>query len=188
MNQEGLPTRGPRGGDLTASPTREGRLTPLNAEFIEGLPTLHKFKKQETTIPGTKNEQPWHRMAAFMLLAGRTSSEIAAAAGVAPQTVSNLRGLRWFQELLAVLANETGQDITGLLQAEAAQSVETLVSLRDDPETPARVRLSAAQTLLEQAHGKPTQKIISAVSHSTHRNPSEEMEALKEELRTLRQR
>lgn len=174
---------GPRGGDLSNEKNvPQHRQAGLNAEALEGGPGLHHFV--DTASMGLKNEQPWHRMAAYMLLAGRTNSEIAMAAGVIPQTVCILRAQRWFQELLATLANERGSDILGLLDSEAAASIATLVEIRDDPEAGARARLSAATTLLEQAHGKPIQKII---SHSTRSNasPQDEMAEVERELANL---
>lgn len=180
---------GPRGGNLN-NPAQypHRRIANLNIELnAAGTHTLHRFEKPDTAAPGRANEQPWHRMAAFMLLAGRTNSEIGLAANVEATTVSHLRSQRWFQELLAVLANEQGDDLIGLLQSEAAASLQKLCFLRDNAESE-RIQLAAAQTLFEQAHGKPTQKIISAVSHSVHRSPQEEMDEINQELKTLQAR
>jgi hypothetical protein len=46
-------------------------------------------------------------MAAYMLNAGRTNSEIAIAAGVKAGEVGVLRQQRWFQELCATIADST---------------------------------------------------------------------------------
>lgn len=185
--QMALEAVGPRGGNLgnpVSNPER--RNAELNVKLTEAGPALHRF--EDKAVAGLKNEQPWHRMAAFMLLNGRTNSEIAMAAQKTAQEVSNLRAQRWFQELIAVLGNETGADIVGVLQSEALASIETIVHLRDDSDLPARVRLSAAQTLLEQAHGKPVQKIISNVSHSVHASPQDELDAIQQELAALREK
>jgi hypothetical protein len=124
-------------------------------------------------------------MAAYMLNAGRTNSEIAVAANVAVEAVSQLRANKWFQELCAVIANTEGEEIVGLLRAETAASVEKLVSLRDFAENE-NVQLSAARTLIEQAHGKPLQKIVSATSRTTYASPEDEYRALQDELSALR--
>lgn len=179
---------GPRGGNLeNTSGSVEARRTSHNMEpeAQTGLPKLHRF--EDTATAGLKNEQPWHRMAAFMLLAGRTNSEIGMAAGVTAQQVSFVRAQRWFQELMATLANVSGDEILGLLKAEAAASLEKLVVLRDNAESE-RIQLSAAQTLLEHAVGKPTQKIVSHTSHSVHATPEDEMRSIEEDLRVLRDR
>lgn len=137
---------------------------------------------------GLKNEQSWHRMAAYMLLAGRTNSEIAAAAGVMPGQVVIVRAQRWFQQLLGTLANEVGQDVLGVIQAEALASVETLVSIRDDRDASNKDRLAAAQHLLEQSIGKPTQKVVSSVRHGVLGPPEQEMADVLSELKALRDR
>lgn len=134
---------------------------------------------------GVMNEQPWHRMAAYMLNAGRTNSEIAMAAGVRPGEVSILKSQRWFQELCATIANDDGEEILGALKSECLNSIQKLVDLRDCAESET-VQLAAARTLVEQAHGKPTQKIISDVTSRRAASPKEEMEQLNEELAALK--
>ena len=127
---------GPYGGDLTA-PVRmpERRNARFNGGVdVNGAPGLHRFEKATDVVKmGLKNEQPWHRMAAYMLLAGRTNSEIAMAANVHSPEVSTLRAQRWFQDLMATLANEAGADIAGLLSSEAQNSLNMMVDIRDDP-------------------------------------------------------
>lgn len=181
---------GPLGGNLDdPHQSPEARRAPLNAlvDPFTGFPQLHrKDGFEDTARPGRKNEQAWHRMAAFMLLAGRTNSEIAAAAGVVPETVSSLRANRWFQELLATLANVDGEEVVGVIRAEALASVEKLVSLRDDPEVTARVQLAAATTLLEHAAGKPTQRVLSVSASTTFGSESDELAAIRSELQALR--
>lgn len=178
--------KGPKGGNLdnpVFNPER--RRASLNAKPNEtGLPGLHKY--EDVTRQGLKNEQPWHRMAAFMLLAGRTNSEIAMSANVGVMEVSILRSQRWFQELLATLANEAGQDVMGVLASETLASIEKVVALRDGAESE-RVQLAAAQLLIEQSNGKAVQKVVSVTSHSVYKSPSEEHHALIEELHNLRQ-
>ena len=181
---------GPNGGNLERPINSHYRREPLNAVRKEdGTIGLHSSSTKEwkdTSVNGLQKEHPWHRMAGFMLLQGRTNSEIALAAGVTAQAVSNLRAQRWFQELLAVLANEQGQDIQGLMASEAAASVELLVGIRDDSDQPARVRADVAKFLIEQTVGKPTQKIVTARTSSTaSADLHAEMEALQNEIRAL---
>lgn len=183
---------GPRGGDLNhPNGKREYRIQGLNVAGGEAGMQLHRFERPETTVVGRRDEQPWHRMAAFMLLAGRTNSEIALAANVTPIAVAHIRAQRWFQELLAVLANEAGQDIMGLLQSEAQASLNKMIEIRDAvPTTPSiasdRLSYQAAKDLLELAHGKATQTVISSISHTTHVDPSEEMADIQQQLAALR--
>lgn len=150
-----------------------------------GLNGLHRFPdKSDSERHGLKNEQPWHRMAAYMLNAGRTNSEIALAANVDVGHVSTVRAQRWFQELCATIANNTGEELLGLLTSEAADSINKLVTLRDSADSE-RVQLSAAVTLLEHARGKPTQTVISDVTHRVNKDPREERAELLRELAAM---
>lgn len=166
------------------------RKKELNADLdpATNLPQLHRFEKQDAAYHGLKNEQPWHRMAAIMLIHGHTNSEIALHAGVTPQHVSNVRAQRWFQQLLATLANEQGQEVSGLLAAEAVASIETMVALRDFGESE-RVRLAAAQALFEHANGKAVQKTIihSTTSRANFSTPEEELVHIEAQIRDIRQ-
>lgn len=182
---------GPRGGDLEIPSVMSDpawRRKELNVVVNpDGSTGLHRFGPfHDTATSGTKNEQPWHLMAAYMLNAGRTNSEIALAANVAPQTVSQLRAQRWFQERCAQIANKEGEEILGAIKAEVLDSINTIVQLRDDPDVSARVRLSAAISIVEHGKGKPAQTIISDV---THRNmsPQEEMDEIQTRLHQIRQ-
>lgn len=182
---------GPKGGDVDRISKRpEARRSGLKAEVLpNGGLGLHRFGPfVDKADLGLKNEQPWHRMAAYMLNAGRTNSEIALAAGVTPQYVSHVRANRWFQELCATIANENGEEVLGALNSYTLEAIEGIHEIASDPETPSRVRLSAYTTLLEQAHGKPTQKIVSDISHSVKRSPTEEMTEIQQELAAIRNR
>lgn len=180
---------GPKGGNLNNPAQHPER---RNASYNATDTGLHRSEGfRDTAGPGLKNEQPWHAMAAYMLLAGRTNSEIAMAAGVTPQSICTLRANRWFQEKLALLANEHGQDILGLLQGEAHASLQRMIEVRDaiyEKPTIATERLAyqAAKDIFELAHGKATQTVISSVSHTTHSSPSEEMESINQQLNALR--
>jgi hypothetical protein len=177
---------GPRGGNLS-NPAQhpEWRKSEFNGSIEKGL---HRFvDPEDKATGGQKNEQVWHRMAAFMLVAGRTNSEIAMAAGVTPGEISLLKQQRWFQELCATIANEEGEEVLGYLSSEAVASISKLVDLRDLAESES-IQLAAARTLLEQAHGKPVQKVISDVTSRRGMSPQEEMEQLQNELAALRNR
>jgi hypothetical protein len=177
---------GPQGGNLS-NPAQhpEWRKSEFKGSVQSGL---HRFvDENDVANAGLKNEQVWHRMAAFMLIAGRTNSEIAMAAGVQPGEVAILKQQRWFQELCATIANEEGEEILGVLKSEAVESIQKLVTLRDFAESES-IQFSAARTLIEQACGKPVQKVISDVTSRRASSPQEEMEQLKNELAALRNR
>lgn len=172
---------GPRGGNLENPLQHPER---RRSDFNGAKETLHRFSPGDDSARcGLKNEQPWHRMAAFMLLAKRTNSEIAAAAGVTPEAVSLVRGQRWFQQLLGTLANDAGEEVIAVIQGEALASVERIIAIRDHAESD-RVALSAATTLLEHATGKPVQKTVTS-SRPSHLTPQEEFTQIQEELAAM---
>ena len=180
---------GPQGGNLDNPVLHpHWREAGLNVETLPGGGIgLHRFEPTDgkTATLGNRNEQPWHRMAAYMLNAGRTNSEIAMAAGVTPNTVSQIRAQKWFQELCAIIANKEGEEITGLIHSYVAEAVEGIHDIATSAESD-RVRLSAYNILLEQGRGKPLQRTVSLNGHTTL-SPEDEMAELTQELRNLRQ-
>lgn len=175
--------RGPRGADLTTQVQADARKSPFNAPTTStGVRGLHRY--HDVGVVGIKNEKPWHRMAAYMLANGMSNAAVAKAAGVTTAAVTTLKGQRWFQELLATISNETGENIAALIQSEAIASIQTIVELRDDTEVRPNVRLSAAVTLLEHAKGKPTQAIITT-NTTAPSDPRAELESVQAELAAL---
>jgi hypothetical protein len=184
---------GPKGGNLDAPNQPEARRAGHNGGLNEatGLPGLHRYGSgkefSDVAAVGVKNEKPWHRMAAFMLLAYRTNSEIAMAAGVDVDAVKTLRNQRWFQELLATLANEQGQDLQAAVTAHAHDAINRLAEIAsgDFKELGVRNVLAANLAIIDHSKGKPTQTILSSVSHSTM-EASEEMASIQQQLAALR--
>lgn len=174
--------RGPLGGNLNHPRQQpECRRATFSPRSEGGL---HRF--EDTASTGHQNELPWHRMAAYMLINRRTNSEIAMAAGVEMATISHLRANRWFQELLATIANEQGEEVTGIIAGHAIDAVNTIADVMNDPEATRRERITAAQILLEQAQGKPVQKNINLNENRRSRDPQEELAGILEELNSLR--
>lgn len=192
-NTNGATRLGPKGGDLDKPNGSAARSAGLKGGIdpATGLPGLHRFrtneKFQDTAAPGIACEQPWHRMAAFMLLAGRTNSEIAMAASVSADSVGNLRAQRWFQELLATLANEQGQDLQAAITTHAHDAINRLAEIAqgDLKEMGVRNVLAANLAIVEHAKGKATQTILSSVSHTTM-EAAEEMASIQQQLAALR--
>lgn len=182
---------GPNGGNLKnpaqfPQHRRAEHNAPIDPET--GLPGLHRFEKPDTATCGIKDEKYWHHMAAYMILAGRTNSEIAMAARVTPEHVSHVRGQRWFQILLGTLANRDGEDYQAAINTHAHNAINRIAEIAsgDVKELGVRNVLSANQLLVEHAMGKPTQRIVSSVSHTTHASPDAEMADIQQQLAALR--
>lgn len=182
--------KGPNGGNLNAPRLAPHNRSPLNAkQTIDDTLALHRKEHPYTPVArmALKDEQVWHRMAAYMLLAGRTNAEIALAAQVEPGTVSLLRSQQWFQELLAVLANRDGEEITGAFKSHALAAIERVAHLAEYAENE-RTKLAANVVIIEQAAGKPVQKNYNINAATNFSNEKEEYEAIQQELAALRAR
>lgn len=177
---------GPRGGDVNnPNLAPEFRKSGFNGSIEHGL---HRYvDPKDVANRGIKDEKVWHRMAAYMIVAGRTDSEIGGSAGVKPGEVAILKQQRWFQELLATIANQDGEEITGMLKSEVLASIVKLSNLRDFAESES-VQALCARTLIEQSEGKPVQKVISDNVHRRGQSPQEEMQAIYQELEMLKGR
>lgn len=178
---------GPKGGNPdgpTIARAQERRSRFNGGKLENGEFTLHAFV--DTATHGNKDEQPWHRMAAHLLLRGMSNRQVAEAAGVALSTIGTLRGQRWFQEFLALEAAKTGQSISQVIKGEVLASLETLLEIRDDPEASRREKMLAAQIIIEHGEGKPVQKVLSISTHTNYGSNTEEYQALKEELALLK--
>lgn len=192
--------KGPRGGRIdnpVYHPENRNRaLTAPIVETKEGerIIGLHDPRVEDTTRPGIEREQPWHRMAAHMLNRGFTNIEVADAADVNPGTVSTLRAQRWFNELCAELSSDKEKTIRARLDGYGLEAVEAIHAIATDasvddkgnPLIPARVKLTAHTTLLEQAIGRPTQKILSVSATTSFSSEREEYDAIMQELQTIR--
>ena len=196
---DGTPRRGPRGG-LIDNPTYhpEARNAPLSARIIETkdgekIVGLHDSREQDSTRHGVQAEKPWHRMAAHMLNRGFTNIDVADAAGVDPGMVSILRAQRWFNELCATLAEDKEKVIRARLDGYALDAVEEIAKIafndavneKGEAIVPARVRLTAQTTLLEQAVGRPTQKVLSVSATTSFSSEREEYDAIMQELQKI---
>ncbi len=185
-----LQLTGPRGGNLNnPQQNPEARRTPFQPIQLadSSMPGLHRGKEfKDVATFGLVNEQPWHRMAALMILNGYTNVEIAMSAKVKPGEVSILRSQRWFQELLSQIANDKGEEITGILEGYSTDAVEQIHDIMQNAESD-RVRLSAAITILEQVRGKPKQ-FIQSETRTGKLDPKTELEELERDIQALQNR
>lgn len=134
-----------------------------------------------------EHEQPWHRACAYMFALGASARSVATQMRKSQPAVQNLLRQPWFQKMVnELMAQEGNKDIMQLFKAEQYNSLCTLVTLRDDEETPAAVRLKAADSLLDRGTGKPTQR-IEVSREATSDDPVAEVERLESENNRLRE-
>lgn len=188
---------GPRGGDLNRPEyCRERRESHAQSHLLDsGELALHRFEPDAVAKQGLKNEQSWHRVAAWMLATTDASlADVAKAAGVNYETVGVLNSQLWFQELKATFASEVGRSIGERFRQESEKCLDTMIALRDNDErddnnrplvSPA-TKAKICTDIIEQAHGKAVQKIISVSATTTFSSEQEEVEALKAKLQAIR--
>lgn len=101
------------------------------------------------------------RQAAFVteyLKSGNaTQAAIRAGYGSANADVTAARLLK--RRLVREAIEQAKEDLFALFRQEAYQSLRTLITLRDDPDTPASVRLRASQDLLDRGGWGASEKI-----------------------------
>lgn len=155
-----------------------GEVSPTQS--LRAIPTLHDERPTSVHI---QKEQPWHRPLAYMLMQGKSNTECAAQFNVTPQTISNVRGQKWFQSIIAELAAIHGGDsISGLLQNAAFTALETLVDLSQNAESESVRARSAGELLNQYLKNKP------APEPPKSENPQQELEQLKAEADRLREK
>lgn len=86
-----------------------------------------------------------------------TQAAIRAGYGSANADVTAARLLK--RRLVREAIEQAKEDLFALFRQEAFQSLRTLVALRDDPDTPASVRLRASQDLLDRGGWGASEKI-----------------------------
>ena len=117
------------------------------------------FNQREPNL-AILHEKPEHRLLLYMKAQGLSNRRIAEESGYTEAWMSQLFRQPWAQARLLEILNETGvSEVTGLLRSAAADSVVTLIRLRDDEGINPSVRRASADSLLDRYLGKATQPI-----------------------------
>jgi hypothetical protein len=131
-------------------------------------------------------EQPWHRLAATLLASGRSQKEAAVLCGVTKECLNQVFRTPWFQTMVIELMEANGQnDIMALFKSELLNSHNTLIELRDNPQTSPAVRANISLSFIERIYGKATQRIETSPTANIA-DPLAEEQRLREENERLR--
>lgn len=159
----------------------EKQISGLGEDF--GLPEW--AGKPSTGYPTVQKEKPAHRIIAYMAASGATPQRIADETGYCVQTVRILLNQDWMKAHIALLIHENfNDDISGLLKAGAVDALMTIRNLSTESMNE-KVRLSAAQDLLDRYRGKPTQYIHSS-SSDVPADPTDEIARLEKDLKEIK--
>ncbi len=130
----------------------------------------------------------WHRQAAFMVAHGLSQGEICDRLGKNETDLQALFNLQYFRRLIREEIGNCGKSIEDVMQGQAVDALLTILSLQSDLTAPHAVRLSAANSILDRAIGKPVQGYKQVRDTPRPADPLEEAERLKKELKALEDR
>jgi lambda repressor-like predicted transcriptional regulator len=110
--------------------------------------------------PRYRTEKWEHRIIAFLRAQGHSGAEIAKITGYASGSIYQILQLPWVKDVIAEEIARSGREgVQTMLQVEAKENVEFLVTIRNDTKQQTRDRITAAKELLDRTYGKPNQPI-----------------------------
>ena len=116
--------------------------------------------KDDYTNPAVIKEKPIHRLIAYDVAKGVTTKEIAEKFRYSEAHVNNLKRTDWFKKNVANLIHECmADDFTEMLNAGAVEAFQVQMELMTDKKTPASVRNSAAQAILDRSRGRAVSSV-----------------------------
>lgn len=125
------------------------------------------------------SEKPEHRLLLYMKAEGLSNREIAQRSGYTEPWLSQLFRQPWATKRLVEILNQTGiETVAGLIRAAAADSVITLIALRDDTETPAAVRKACSTDILDRYLGKAVQPLMDVSDKDLERMSDADLERI----------
>ncbi len=111
------------------------------------------------------NEKPEHRIILLLKAQGLSNREIAQRCGYGEAWVSQVLRQPWARErILLELQKANSDQIAALLRGELANSIFTLIEMRDTAPK-ASDRITAANSILNRFLGTPTQRVETQVTH-----------------------
>jgi hypothetical protein len=139
------------------------------------------FFRAPEPVYEVERERGWHTLAAHLYATGATGTQLAREFGKDTDTVYNLLRQPWFIERVNQIVAERGADAMELLRGAQTTAIQTMIAILNDPQVPARVRLMAADSIIDRVAGKATQR-IEAVGVAPSSDPVAEVEQLEREL------
>lgn len=159
--------------------TGEEKIVDVETETAKSVPP--EWVNSENSYKEVKKEKPAHRIIAYMAASGATTQRIADETGYGVQQVRILLNQAWMKAHIASLIHDNfNDDISGILKAGAVDAIMTIRNLSTESPNE-KIRLSAAQDLLDRYRGKATQ-FIHTSSSEVAADPSDEITRLQLEL------
>jgi hypothetical protein len=142
----------------------------VNTQLFENSPLKEMFEGVEergTDFFNAKDpnlaimhERPEHRSILWAKARGHSNREIAGLTGYTEPWISQILRQPWARRYLADEIDRAGKDqLTGLIESAAKDSIWKLIELRDDPEAPKNVVANVSEYLVDRYLGKPKQSV-----------------------------
>lgn len=131
----------------------EEKLHPLervisDSQELEGAKNVIPLRTDKQSSVVIINEKPWHRSLAYKLLEGVTDGDCAKQFDKSVQQVRNVKLQPWFKELVGELSEQHFENnIAGLLEGAAVDSILTLQNLATNGKSEAIKRMAASDLL-----------------------------------------
>ena len=144
-----------------------------NSQLYQGSALQELFSQVEPLEDGlfnakepnlqVKHEKPEHRYLLWMKAQGASNREIAEQSGYTEPWLSQVFRQPWAQAMLVQMLKESGKSVLDqtlmIIQGEVINSLQKLVEVRDDPDSPKAVQRACCVDIIEQFLGKPKQKV-----------------------------
>lgn len=143
-----------------------------------------RFSPSGNQTYGLKKIWESHKEIIRRILLGQKNVDIAAALGITPQTVSNVRNDPMVREQIAMmegLRNERSVDIAADIRELCPMAVSVMKEAMADPGSPWGVKVRAAMDLLDRGGHQAPKQVNVLHAHMTH----EQIMSIKDRARNL---
>lgn len=131
------------------------------------------------------SEKPEHVLICYMIAAGKSKQEVATQTGMSYSAVNQISKQPWFRTRYLAIIKEAGMDaVEAFVKGESIASLEVLREVRDNLEEKGATRITAANSLLDRALGKPTVHVESE-SNLTVESAASTKEDIERQIATI---
>jgi hypothetical protein len=145
-------------------------VSEVNTQLYENSPLRGMFDDEEERPQDFFNakdpnlailhERPEHRMVLWLKARGHSNKEIALATNYTEPWISQVLRQPWARRRLADELDAAGKDeLAGVIETAAKDSIYKLIELRDDENSPKNVAANVSKYLVDRFLGKPKQSI-----------------------------
>lgn len=131
-------------------------------------------------------EQPWHKTACVLYIAGRTYGEIAELLDLEQAIIGMAIRTPWCQEYIARILEEQSREPLELLKNAQIGVIQGMIDMFNDTKVSPTVRMGIGKDILDRTLGKPLQRVETSNAAPKSEDPVAEAERLEQESKRLR--